>query len=123
VHKFYHLVCDLNGTLAVDEKLVVGVSQRLRLLGQSLDIAFLTAATHGGADAVSQKTGIVPVIISTIEDKTQYIQSLSGGTIVVVGTEGAATKLLTAADVLVFAPLDALDLFLCPKCLTATLHA
>lgn len=142
VHEFHHLVCDLNGTLAVDGKLVNGVSQRLRMLGQSLNIAILTAATHGGTETVSRDTGIVPVIIGTTEDKTQYIQSLTGGTIaigngnndfgmltaadlaiVVVGTEGAAAKLLSVADVLVYSPLDGLDLLLYPKRLTATLRA
>ncbi len=141
-HTFHHLVSDLNGTLAVDGRLVDGVAHRLHALLGTLMVHILTAATHGGTDIIAKSTGIAPVIISSANEKTQYIQALQGGivalgngfndhgmldaadlAILVIGREGAAVANLNVADIIVHTPVDALDLLLLPQRLTATMRA
>ena len=137
-----HAVFDINGTLALDGILLPGVAERLRLLSHHLSIHALTAGTHGRLAELQQALEISLHVVSTGEDKVNYIRELGAERVVAIGNgandagmlglakvgiavlggEGMAVKTLQAADVMVRGPLDALDLLLHPKRLIATLR-
>jgi soluble P-type ATPase len=46
-YRLRHLVLDVNGTVAVDRRLVEGAARRLAELRRSLEVHMLTADTRG----------------------------------------------------------------------------
>ena len=140
-----HLVLDLNGTIALDGRVIEGVGERLQNLGRTLNIYLVTADTLGNAE----KTGnILKIKLHKIgkdnEDvkKLDLIQQLGAGKTVcignglndvlmlknstigicVVGGEGAAFEAVAASDLVVNNINDALDLLLNPSRIIATLR-
>jgi soluble P-type ATPase len=116
-----HLVCDVNGTLAVDGKLQDGVIRGLAKLKDRLSIHLLTADTYGRQAIIDQQLNLEAVRIEPGEEaakKTAFIRQLGPEKVVVVGqgandagmmkearlgicimsTEGAAVETLMAAD-------------------------
>lgn len=139
------VVCDYNGTIATDGRLVDGVAQRVRRLAEFAQISVLTADTFGTVRA--QCEGLpVDVRVFVRDDasacKAAIVRELGAAgcvcigngfndiamfgeaalSIAVIGGEGACGKLLTCADVVVTSSLDAFDLLLNPDRLRATLH-
>ena len=140
-----HLVLDVNGTLALDGKLVAGIAERLEGLKSTLAIHLLSADTHGGLAAIGTELGVPAVRLQPggeVEQKASYVRELGATSVVAVGNgandlgllreaavsiavlgpEGLAASLLAQADVLVASPIEALDLLLHPKRLVATLR-
>lgn len=138
-----HLVLDVNGTIAFDGKLLVGVQPRLQKLQQLLNIHLLTADTHGKQASIDTILGLKAHIITQgTAEKADYVQALgaenvvtmgngandvamsecAGLSIAVLGQEGAAGVLIRTADVLVRDIGDGLDLLLFPQRLRATLR-
>ena len=139
-----HLVLDLNGTLATDGQISPEITNRVRTLGSLLQVHILTADTHGTA-ATLKELGAEIVVVGPgdqVEAKAALIRGLGPHqtvavgnglideamlreavlSIVVVGREGAAVRSLLAADLVVRSIEDALDLFLLPKRLIASLR-
>jgi soluble P-type ATPase len=56
-----HLVCDVNGTIALDGELVGGVAEGLLNLGDRLTIHLLTADTRGRQDEIDRQLGLKAV--------------------------------------------------------------
>jgi len=142
---FSSLVCDFNGTLAVDGRVVDGVSERLHTLSQKLAIYVMTADTHGTARQIlAGLPCTVRVIPRENEDaaKWKFVEEIGAATTVAVGNgmndcfmlkgaalgiavlggEGTAVTALTAADIVVFSITDAFDLLITPLRLIATLR-
>lgn len=144
--KLAHLVCDYNGTLAVDGRLLPGVAERLSQLASSVTVHVVTADTFGLArsqlaDAPVSLT-ILPVE-SQAEAKRDFVVRLGADAVAAIGNgrndrkmleaaslgvaliqvEGGAVETLAAADVVATSVLDALDLLLHPKRLIATLRS
>lgn len=143
--KLEHLVLDYNGTIAEDGELKSGVIDLMNDLSDIMILHVLTADTHGSC---RKKLDGAPVRISVLEGepedsaKLNYIKSLgeqscaclgnglndrlmlqaSALGIAVIGTEGAAGPAVMAADVICTDILDALNLFLHPARLVATLR-
>ena len=140
-----HLVCDVNGTLAVDGKLQEGLPRLLRALQDRLTVHLLTADTHGGQTLIDQQIGLQAVRVepgNEAEQKAQYTQELNATQVVAVGqgandaamletaalgigilsTEGIARQTLLAADLVVPDIYTALDLFDNPLRIVATLR-
>lgn len=139
-----HLVLDLNGTLARDGQLLGGVRPALLRLAQSLAVRVVTADTFGTARALFPPPLIVAVLTpgNEGEQKRDLVLSLgaeqtaalgngandalmlaaAGLGVAVIGPEGAATAAIQAAHLAVNDPLAALELFLQPKRLIATLR-
>lgn len=141
-----HLVLDYNGTLAADGRLLPGVAPRLARLAQELQVHVLTADTFGG---VRQELADLPVTVTVIprgeeaQTKAEFVRALGAKHTAAIGNgrndalmlteaalgvavvqqEGAALAALTAADVVAPDILNALDLFLHPARLIATLRA
>lgn len=141
-----HLVLDVNGTLALDGKLLDGIGERLEVLKPALQVHLLSADTHGGLATIAEQLAVSAVRLqagtSEVEQKAAYVRQLGAGTVAAVGNgandvgmlaeaglavavlgpEGLAAGALARADVLVRSPQDALDLLVHPKRLAATLR-
>ena len=142
-----YLILDLNGTIARDGLLIKGTKERLRQLATLFDkIYVLTADTQGTANTLLNEGIPVTVYKLTLEsgmtEKQQFNKKLGpdfciavgNGVndslmlreaalgICILGTEGLATNALLNADIVVKDINDALDLFLKPKRLIATLR-
>ncbi len=139
-----NLLCDLNGTLAVDGVLSTQTRERILEIKEILNIHIVTAGTHGHLDKV-KGLGITLVKLTPgmeAEQKLNYLLKLgpektavlgNGANdllmmqkaalkIVVLGREGAFMPTIQAAQIVVNSPEDALELFLSPKRLLATLR-
>ncbi|HLX55689.1 MAG TPA: HAD hydrolase family protein [Ktedonobacteraceae bacterium] len=137
-----HAVFDVNGTLAVDGKLIPGVMDRLNILKEQLSLHALTAGTQGNIVELERSLGFPFRIITTGEEKLRYVEQLGPASVIAFGNgmndvgmlrlaaigvailagEGLAAGALQAADVLAFSPVEAIDLALYPKRLLATLR-
>lgn len=142
-----HLVCDVNGTLALDGQITATVLERLRLLAGHLQVHLVTADTYGTLPqlgAALQQGGVAVQTrrIASGEEKAAYVQELGPEQVVALGNgvndvcmfeharlsiaicgpEGLAKAALQAATLVVATPEAALDLLLHPRRLTATLR-
>ncbi len=140
-----HLVCDVNGTLAVDGQLTEGVARMLRVLKDRLTVHLLTADTHGRQAVIDQQLGLTAVRISPGQESVQkaaYISNLGARQVIAIGQgandagmlqaaalgicilskEGTAVEALLAADILVPDIFAALELLEKPLRIVATLR-
>jgi len=145
VIRLQHLVSDVNGTLAVDGRLIDGAARGLLALCDRLQLHLLTADTHGRQQAIDRQLGLQAVLIPAggeAEAKAAYVRGLGAEQVVtigqgandagmlrdaalgicVLGPEGAAVEALMAADVFAPSIQDALDLLTQPLRLVATLR-
>jgi len=137
-----HLVLDINGTLTDHGGLIEGVTERLGLLADVLEIHVLTADTFGTADGLAARLGAAFTTIADGAENVARVEALGATRVVaigngrndeamlraarlgiaVIGPEGAATSTLLAADVVCTSVTDALDLLLDERAITATLR-
>lgn len=141
-----HLVCDFNGTLAVDGELLPGVEEALNELARSLQVHVVTADTFGTAERALEKIDcrvhllrsddqrhaklaylfvLGPqraVCIGNGRNDVDMLRAAAMG-IAVINAEGVAGEALAAADVVCRSIGDALALLQQPKRLLATLRA
>lgn len=139
-----HLICDLNGTLAMDGAVPEGVIARLRTLADRLTLHVVTSDTYGSAAALIEQLGSVARLqrVQTGDEKAAYAQALGAErvaaigngandaplfrvarlAIAVMGGEGLATAALRSATVVVPTAEAALDLLRYPQRLAATLR-
>ncbi len=140
-----YLVLDVNGTIALDGKLIPEVGDRLARLGEVLEIWLVSADTQGTlatlasllkvtarrlqpGDEAAQKAALVTEIGADrviamgngANDAAMLRRAALG--IAVLGGEGLAMASLTAADVVAPDIGAALDLLLGPRRLLATLR-
>lgn len=97
-----HLVCDVNGTLAVDGQLVQGVAKTLPKLQDRLQIHLLTADTHGQQASIDQQLGLSAVRITPgneAEQKREYIEKLGFDRVIAIGQGANDAAMLKAAAV------------------------
>jgi soluble P-type ATPase len=139
-----HLVCDINGTLAVDGTLLESVKLQLSALHDRLTFHLLTADTHGKQDIVDQRLGLRAVRIypgNESDQKENYVAQLGADKVVAIGQgandagmlriaalgicvlspEGTALKHYWC-DLLVGSIFEALDLLEKPLRIVATLR-
>ncbi len=140
-----HLVCDVNGTLALDGKLLDGVKPRLSALRDRLSLHLLTADTHRKQDTIDQLLGFTAIRLQPGDEskqKEEYVKKLGAQACVAVGQgandagmlraaelgicvlspEGAAIETLTGADLVVTSIFEALDLLENPIRIVASLR-
>lgn len=97
-----HLVCDVNGTLAVDGKLVDGVLPALTELRDRLQIHLITADTHGQQALIDQQLGLKAARIhrgQEAEQKAAYVQSLGAEKVLAIGQGANDALMLKAAAI------------------------
>ena len=130
-----HLVCSVDGTLALDGQMLEGLPRVLRSLRDRLTVHLLTTDTHGKQSLIDQQTGVQAVRLAPGDEATQkvaYVHRLGAERVVAVGQgkndvamleaaalgicvlsrEGTASEALQAADLLVpdiFAALEMLE--------------
>ena len=117
-----NLVLDFNGTLAVDGRLLPGVRPRLRALARRLELHVVTADTFGSVRRAMSKAPCRVVVLGPARQDAAMLRAARLG-IALVQREGAAAAALRAADVAAPSIADALDLFLHPLRLKATLRS
>lgn len=96
-----HLVCDVNGTLALDGKLQEGIARTLANLQDRLSLHLLTADTHGRQHIIDHQLGFQAVRIEPGDEagqKAAYVQRLGPERVIAIG-QGAndAEMLKTSA--------------------------
>jgi P-type E1-E2 ATPase len=140
-----HLVCDVNGTLAVDGQIPEGVKQRLNTLRDRLTLHLLTADTHGKQGNIDLQLNLIAIRIQPggeTEQKADYVRQLGAETVVAIGQgandagmlqaaalgicvfspEGTAVETLMKADLVVNNIHEALELLEKPLRIVATLR-
>ena len=133
---------DVNGTLTSRGALLSGVQTRLDVLRARLAIHLVSADTFGTLASIAELLEASAVRAGSGEDKLRELERLgpersavigNGANdvlvleaaalgVAVIGPEGASAAAMRAADVVCTSVLDALDLLLEPKALSATLR-
>jgi len=140
-----NILLDLNGTLATDGKIPSEVKEKINRLSHKAKIYIVTADTQGTASEESSDMDVELLKVSEDDstevkfrvleplDPTRTIAIGNGNNdqlilkeaalgIAVLGGEGMSVLAMKNADLVVKNISDALDLFLKPKRLTATLR-
>ena len=140
-----HLVCDVNGTLALDGILREGVASLINQLCEKLDIHLITADTHGRQAQIDQQLNLQAVRLqpgNEARQKAEFVRQLGAERVAAIGqgandaemlrqaalgicvlsNEGSATQTLLAADLVLPDILSALQLFEKPVRLIASLR-
>ena len=145
-YRLKHLVCDVNGTLAVDGILPDGLPQALNALRNRLEIHLLTADTHGRQAEIDRQLNLTAERVRKgheAEQKAVFVRQLGAENVIAIGQgandaqmlsaaaigigilsqEGIAKETLLAADILVPDIFAALGLLENPLRMVATLRA
>lgn len=140
-----HLVCDVNGTLALEGQLIEGVLRKLHSLQDRLLIHAITADSYGKQVLIDRQLGLTAVRLDPGDEsqqKKEFIQDLGADNVAAIGqgandagmleiaglgicilsSEGTAVETLLAADLVVPDILKALELFEKPGRIVATLR-
>ena len=140
-----HLVCDVNGTLAVDGNLQDGLVRSLSAIKDRLTLHLLTADTHGRQKTIDLQLNLKAVRIQPGDEalqKAEFVHRLSAERVVAIGQgandvemlkaarlgicvlslEGVAVETLLAADLVVPDIFSALDLLEKPLRIVASLR-
>lgn len=140
-----HLVCDLNGTLALDGALPDGMVRKLNALRDRLTIHLISADTLGNLAAIERQLKILAVRIdpqAEADQKAAYVRSLGAKQVAAIGQgandaamlteaalgicvlspEGTAVETLLAADLVLPGIFPALELFERPLRIVSSLR-
>lgn len=140
-----HLVCDVNGTLALDGRLIDGLFRPLTALRDRLELHLITADTHGKQVEIDHLLNLQAHHIrpgGESQQKAEFVRSLGADEVVAVGQgandaemlktaglgiaissrEGLAVETLLAADLVVADIFTALELLEKPMRIVATLR-
>jgi P-type E1-E2 ATPase len=140
-----HLVCDVNGTLAIDGKLHKGLPRLIYSIQDRLTVHLLTADTHGQQTIIDQQLGFQAVKVKPGQEREQkaaFVRRLGAARVVAIGqgandaamleaaavgigilsSEGIARQTFLAADILVPDIFSAFQLLEKPLRMVATLR-
>jgi len=140
-----HIVCDYNGTIAKDGKLLEEVPELFHKLSERYTVHVVTADTFGSVEKELEGTDANIKILTTTnhtKEKEDFVQLLGADRcaavgngsndadmlkssaigISIVGGEGCSTRALMNSDLACNTVRDALELFLYPKRLIASLR-
>lgn len=140
-----HMVCDVNGTLALDGQLFDGIARVLTALQDRVSVHLLTANTHGRQDVIDQQLNLIATRLKTgneAQQKAKYVESLGSQHVLAIGqgandaamlknaaigigilsTEGISTETMTVADMIMPNIYSALELLEKPLRIVATLR-
>jgi len=140
-----NIVLDYNGTIAKDGALQSGVKKLLPLLAERYHIYVITADTFGSVHKELEDFKVEVKVLTSknhTEEKADFIHTLESQTtaavgngnndafmlreavigIAIMGDEGCATQTLRESDIVCQKIEDALELFLHPKRVIATLR-
>jgi P-type E1-E2 ATPase len=140
-----HLVCDVNGTLAVDGRLSEGLVRSLTVLRDRLNLHLITADTHGRQKIIDHQLNLEAVRLRSgdeVQQKAEFVRQLGAEKVVAIGqgsndaamlktaaigicvfsAEGVAPETLLAADLVVPDIYSALELLEKPLRIVSTLR-
>jgi P-type E1-E2 ATPase len=140
-----HVVCDYNGTIAVDGKLIDGVREIINELSEELEFHVITADTYGFVERELENVNCRLVKIpkqNQAQNKLEYVSDIGKNHTVCIGNgnndrlmlkeaclgialvqeEGACVETLLSANIVCKSIIDAFDYFREPKRLIATLR-
>jgi soluble P-type ATPase len=140
-----NLVLDFNGTIATDGVIDPGIKDKIEELSQKIKVYILSADTLGNLEEITKQIRAEVVKIppgNGSEGKRKFLEGIDPSEtavigngyndhailqkarlgIAVIGKEGASAKAVLCSDVVVNNISDALDLFICPLRLIATLR-
>ena len=140
-----HIVCDYNGTIAVDGKLIDGVCKIINELSKDLEFHVITADTYGSVERELENVNCKLVKISRqnqAQSKLDYVSAIGKDHTVCIGNgnndklmlkeaclgialvqeEGACVETLLSSNIVCKNIIDALNYFKEPKRLVATLR-
>jgi soluble P-type ATPase len=139
-----NLVTDLNGTITDSGRLIPGALSHMKALKESgIDIYVVSGDTRGVlGNILAQDSGIETVLTTSAEGKRAFVEEIGPGQTVCIGNgnidvemfkvarlsictiqaEGAATRAMLNADIVVPHITDALKMLLDHECLVATLR-
>jgi P-type E1-E2 ATPase len=129
-----HLVCDVNGTLALDGTLPVGMVRTLNALKDRLMIHIISADTLGNLQSIERQLKIHAIRINPQEEaqqKAAYVRELGAKYVAAIGQgandaqmlkeaaigicvlslEGTAIETIMSADLVIPGIFEALELF------------
>lgn len=95
-----HLVCDVNGTLAIDGVLQDGVIRGISILRDRLKVHLLTADTHGNQETIDRQLNLKAVRVQPgdeAQQKAAYIRQLGAEKVVAIGQGANDAQMLAAA--------------------------
>jgi len=95
-----HLVCDVNGTLALDGVLIDGLIESLSRLSQHLELHLVTADTLGRQVIIDQQLGLHAIRLKPGDERAQkaaYIYQLGAEQVVAIGQGANDTEMLKVA--------------------------
>lgn len=141
-----HLVCDYNGTIAVDGKLIDGVQKIINVLSEKVNVHVITADTFGFVEHELENVHCKLIKISLQNQavsKLKYVLDLGKDKTICIGNgnndrlmvkeaalgvallqeEGASTKTLLDSDIICKSIIDAFGYLMEPKRLIATLRS
>ena len=96
------IVFDVNGTLAVDGKLISGVQPRIQKLKEIVVIHLLTANTHGKQEEIDRLLDLQAVLIKSgneADQKRSYVKSLDTDQVIAIGQGANDAAMLKAAKI------------------------
>lgn len=143
--KIEYLVCDVNGTLAVDGILLPGMISAIKTIKDRVKVYLITANTHGKQDSISTDLDVESIIINKGQEakqKGEFVEKLGKEKVIAIGQglndaemlkkaaigicvlseEGTSTKSINAADIVVKDGLQAIKLVQNPMRMVATLR-
>ena len=97
-----HLVLDVNGTLALDGRLLDGIPQALASLSNQLEIHLITADTHGKQELIDEQLGLRAIRLHPGDEarqKGEFIQSMGSNQCAAIG-QGSNDALMLAEAIL-----------------------
>lgn len=142
---FEHFVTDFSGTLSEDGILLPGIKEKIEELSEKLKIHVLTSDTFGRARKELEGVNCTIHVLEGkghVVQKEKYVKNLGADKVVALGNgnndelmlrvaklgiavclkEGCSQRAVEASQILVFSPVDAMNLLLFPKRLIATLR-
>lgn len=138
-----NIILDLNGTIAIDGILIEGIKERIEQIKlQGIRVYLFSGDTHGNALSIAQELEIELVKTINAEEKLKAAKTLGLETtatignglidalivketalgIIVIQKEGAHPATLMNADIVIPTIHDALELFINPKRIVATIR-
>jgi soluble P-type ATPase len=143
--KLEHFVTDYSGTLSEDGRVLPEVKEKLNALSERLKVHIITSDTFGMARKELEGVNCTLHVLEGpghTAQKENYVLTLGADRVVALGNgnndakmlraarvgisvclkEGVSVEALKAGKILVRSPIDAIDLLLNPKRLTATLR-
>ncbi len=141
-----HIVFDYNGTLAVNGVVNSATKELLKKLCEEFKVYVITADTFGSVKQELAEFNLEVVVLQTsnhTQEKADFVQQLGANncvalgngnndakmlevaklSIAIAGREGCASKTMLASDIVCHNIDDAIELFLNPNRLIATLRS